>query len=123
MKKTPAHLRAVAQVWKQLAARQSQLKRGRPTPQPRSLVQKRHRLQQKITDLFEYRHLFVQRHLTAAEQATLQRITCGLPQLRALCEIVAEVYRLFDRRCRTTTAFATLACLRQRIQRFCTFKC
>jgi hypothetical protein len=59
--------RAVAQVRKQLAAQQSQLKRGRPTPQQRPLVQKRHRLQQKITGLFAYRHLFVQRHLTAAE--------------------------------------------------------
>lgn len=115
-----AVLRAVAQVRTHLAAQQPQLKRGRPTPQQRPLVQKRQRLQQKIADLFEYRHLFVQRHLTPAERATLQRITRGLPQLRALREIVEEVYRLFDRRCRTTTALAKLARLRQRVHRFST---
>jgi hypothetical protein len=113
-----AVLRAVAQVRKQLAMQQPKLKRGRPTPQQRPLVRKRQRLQQKITDLFEYRHLFVQRHLTPAEQATLQRITRGFPHLRALREIVEEVYRLFDRRCRTATALAKLARLRQRVQRF-----
>ena len=115
-----AVLRAVAQVRKQLAAQQPKLKRGRPTPQQRPLVRKRQRLQQKIADLFEYRHLFVQRHLTPAERATLQRITRGLPHLRALRQIVEEVYRLFDRRCRTATALAKLARLRQRVQRFST---
>jgi Transposase len=115
-----AILRAVAQVRKQLASQQPQLKRGRPTPQHRPLVHKRQRLQQKIADLFEHRHLFVQRHLTPAEQATLQRITRGLPHLRVLREIVTEVYRLFDRRCRTTTALAKLARLRQHVQRFST---
>jgi hypothetical protein len=115
-----AILRAVAQVRKQLARQQPKLKRGRPTPQQRPLVHKRQRLQQKIVDLFEHRHLFVQRHLTPAEQATLQRITRGLPQLRALREIVEEVYRLFDRRCRTATALAKLANLRQRVHRFST---
>ena len=115
-----AVLRAVAQVRKQLATQQPHLKRGRPTPQQRPLVQKRQRLQQKIADLFEHRHLFVQRHLTPAEQATLQRITRGLPQLRALRDIMTEVFRLFDRRCRTATALAKLAHLRQRVQRFST---
>jgi hypothetical protein len=113
-----AVLRAVAQVRKQLAAQQPPLKRGRPTRERRPLVQKRFQLQQKITDLFEHRHLFVQRHLTPAEQATLQRITRGLPHLRALRKIVEEVYRLFDRRCRTATALTKLAHLRQRVQRF-----
>jgi hypothetical protein len=115
-----AVLRAVAQVRKQLATLRPRLKRGRPTRQQRPLRQKRQRLQQKIADLFEHRHLFVQRHLTPAEQATLQRITRGFPQLRALREIVEEVYRLFDRRCRTATALAKLARLRQRVQRFST---
>jgi Transposase len=115
-----AVLRAVAQVRKQLAANQPKLKRGRPTADQRRLAQQRQRLQQKISDLFEYRHLFVQRHLTPAEQATLQSITRGFPQLRALREIVDEVYRLFDRRCRTATALAKLAQLRQRVRRFST---
>jgi len=115
-----AILRAVAQVRKQLAAKQPKLKRGRPPREQRPLVQQRRRVQQKIADLFEYRHLFVQRHLTPAEQVTLQRITRGFPHLRTLREIVDEVYRLFDRRCRTTTALAKLARLRQRVQRFST---
>jgi hypothetical protein len=113
-----AVLRAVAQVRKQLATEQPKLKRGRPTGDQRQLAQKRQRLQQKISDLFEYRHLFVQRHLTPAEQAILQAITRGLPHLRVLREIVDEVYRLFDRRCRTATALTKLAQLRQRVRRF-----
>lgn len=60
----------------------------------------------------------MQRHLTEQERSTLQRITRGLPQLRTLREIEDEVYRLFDRRCRTETALSKLAQLRQRVQRF-----
>ena len=41
-----------------------------------------------------------------------------MPQLRALRAIMGEVYRLFDRRCRTDTALAKLAKLRQRVRRF-----
>jgi hypothetical protein len=113
-----AILRAVAQVRKQLAAQQPKLGRGRPTKAKRKLARQRQRLQQKIADLFEHRHLFVQRHLTPAEQVTLQRLTRNLPQLCALRDIMTEVYRLFDRRCRTATALAKLARLRQRVQRF-----
>jgi hypothetical protein len=69
-------------------------------------------------DLFEHRHLFVRRHLTPAQRATLGRITRGLPRLRALRGLMEEVYRLFDRRCRTTTALARLAALRARLRRF-----
>jgi hypothetical protein len=60
----------------------------------------------------------VQRHLTPAEQVTLQRITRNLPHLRALRDIMTEVYRLCDRRWRTATALAKLARLRQRVHRF-----
>ena len=115
-----AILRAVAQVRKQLASRQPKLGRGRPKADQRKLVQKRQRRQQKIADLFEHRFLFVQHHLTDAEQATLQRITRGLPHLRILRQITDEIYRLFDRRCRTATALAKLATLRKRVQRFTT---
>jgi hypothetical protein len=75
-------------------------------------------LQQKIGDLFEHRYLFVEHDLTGAQRRALQRITRGLPQLRALRAIMEEVYRLFDRRCRTDTALAKLARLRQRVRRF-----
>jgi hypothetical protein len=113
-----AVLRAVAQVRKQLAAQQPKLGRGRPTGAQRKLAQKRQRLQQKIADLFEHRYLFVQHQLTASERAALLAITRGLPQLRSLRAIVDEIYRLFDRRCRTETALGKLARLRQRVLRF-----
>ena len=115
-----AILRAVAQVRKQLAAEQPKLGRGRPTAKQRKLVRKRQHLQQKISDLFEHRYLFVQHHLTATERATLQRITRGLPLLRVVRQIMDEIYRLFDRRCRTATALSKLAASRQRVQRFTT---
>jgi hypothetical protein len=109
---------ALAQARKQLAARQPKLGRGRPTGAKRRLARQRQRLQQKISDLFEQRYLFVQHQLTDAERAPLLRSTRGLPQLRVLREIMDEVYRLFDRRGRTQTALAKLARLRQRVQRF-----
>jgi DNA repair ATPase RecN len=68
-------------------------------------------------NLFEHRHLFVRRQLTPGEQQTLRRISRGLPQLRALRQVVEEIYRLFDRRCRTETALTKLARLRSRVRR------
>ena len=111
-------LHAVASVRKGLVTRQPKLKRGRPTKQNRPLVRQRQRLQAKIADLFTYRYLFVQRHLTPNERETLHRITRGLPHLRTLRDMMDAVYRLFDRRCRTATALIKLAHLRQRVQRF-----
>jgi hypothetical protein len=113
-----AVLHAVAHVRKSLAAQKPKRRRGRPAQHERPLVRRAQRLQAKIADLFTYRYLFVQRHLTPSERETLQRITRGLPHLRALREIMDEVYRLFDRRCRTETALTKLARLRGRVQRF-----
>ncbi len=113
-----AVLHAVAHVRKSLAAQKPKRRRGRPARHERPLVRRAQRLQAQIADLFTHRYLFVQRHLTPGERATLQRITRGLPHLRALREIMDPVYRLFDRRCRTETALAKLARLRSRIQRF-----
>jgi hypothetical protein len=106
-------------VRKQLAAKKPALPRGRPsTRAAKRAARKRQRLQEKVRNLFDHRHLFVRHHLTAAEQKTLLRITRGLPQLRTLRSIMDEVYRLFDRRCRTDTALAKLARLRQCVLRF-----
>jgi hypothetical protein len=116
---TQAILRAVAQVRKRLAAQQPSLPRGRPSTRPaKRAARQRQRGQQKVRALFDYRYLLVQHHLTAAERQTPQRITQGLPLLRSLRAIMDEVYRLFDRRCRTDTALAKLARLRQRVRRF-----
>jgi hypothetical protein len=114
-----AVLHAVASVRKHLAAEKPKLPRGRPgTPEAKRKARRRRHLERKIGDLFEHRHLFVQRQLTPSERRTLQRISRGLPQLWALRQVVEEVYRLFDRRCRTETALTKLARLRSRVRRF-----
>jgi len=116
---TKALLHAVATVRKALAERKPEVKRGRPsTPAAKHTVRQRQRVQQKIADLFEHRYLFVQHDLTQMQRRTLPRITRGLPHLRTVRAIMAEVYRLFDRRCRTATALAKLTKLRQRVRRF-----
>ena len=115
---TKAILRAVAKVRKSLAAGLPQLKRGRPSRATQRAARRRKRIHKRIADLFDHRHLFVQHGLTPAEKKTLRRITRGLPRLRALREIMNEVYRLFDRRCRVDTALAKLVKLRRRVRRF-----
>lgn len=116
---TKAILRAVAKVRKRLAGGKPILQRGRPaTPAAKRAARQRERLQQKVADLFEHRHLFVQHDSTPAQRRTLHRITRGLPQLRTLRALMEEVYRLFDRRCRSDTALTKLAKLRRRVRRF-----
>lgn len=117
-----AVLKAVAKVRRQLKATLPKLGRGRPSRANRKLAARKRRIESKITDLFDRRHLFVQHHLTPRERKTLQRITRGQPGLRTLRQIVDEAYRLFDRRCRTHTAQAKLARLRKRISRFKTLR-
>jgi beta-galactosidase/beta-glucuronidase len=115
---TKAVLHAVAKVRKELKAKQPPLPRGRPCKMNRAAARKAKRIQQRIADLFDHRHLFVQHGLTQAERKTFQRITRGLPRLRTLRQIMDQVYRLFDRRCRTETALDKLARLRRRVRRF-----
>ena len=116
---TKAVLRAVAKVRKELAASKPKLGRGRPsTPAARKASRQRKQIEQKVGDLFERRHLFVQHKLTPSERRTLHRITCGRPELRTLRDIMDEVYCLYDRRCRTDTALEKLAQLRRRVRRF-----
>ena len=114
-----AVLHAVAKVRKALAARMPTLRRGRPsTKAHKRTARHRKRLQGRIADLFDHRHLFVKHHLTHAEKRTVARLTTGQRALRALRDIMDEVYRLFDRRCRTNTALGKLATLRGRVRRF-----
>lgn len=115
---TKAILRALAQERKKLTAQQPKLPKGRPSKATKRFARKRQRLQAKIRALFDGRYLFVRHHLTPAERKTLLHITRGMPHLRALREIMDEIYGLFDRRCRTDTALAKLARLRQRVRRF-----
>ncbi len=115
---TKAVMKAVAKVRKSLAATMPKLGRGRPSKATKRLARRRKRIQAKISDLFQHRYLFVQHYLTPGEKKTFRRITRGLPHLRALREIMNDVYRLFDRRCRTETALDKLAKLRRRVRRF-----
>lgn len=116
---TKAVLRAVAKVRKELAATKPKLGRGRPSSRAaRKAARRRKQIEQKVGNLFQYRYLFVQHDLTPAQRRTLLRITRGRPELRTLREIMDQVYRLFDRRCRTETALEKLARLRRRVRRF-----
>ncbi len=115
---TKAVLRGVAQVRRKIASTMPKLRRGRPDKASRRIAARKKRLQQRVTDLFEHRHLFVQRHLTATERRKLASISRGYPHLRVLRQIMDEVYRLFDRRCRTETARSKLEKLRTRVRRF-----
>jgi hypothetical protein len=113
-----AVLKAVAGVRRQLKVMLPKIGRGRPTATTRKLAARKKRRAARIAELFEHRHLFVRHHLTPAQRRTLHRITRGQPVLRTLRQIVDEVYRLFDRRCRSDTALAKLAQLRRRVRRF-----
>jgi hypothetical protein len=116
---TRAVLSAVAQERKRLAAGALKLPRGRPgSKAARRAARRKERIEGKVSDLFAHRYLFVRRQLTAGERATLRRITRGVPQLRRLRALMEEVYRLFDRRCRSATALAKLAGLRARLRRY-----
>jgi hypothetical protein len=118
---TKGVLRAVASERERLAKSKPKLKRGRPSSTDkatRRLARKSKAIQQKISDLFQDRFLFVTRRLTRSERNRLLHITRGLPQLRKLREIMEHIYALFDRRCRTQTALGKLRKLRQWVRRF-----
>src|SRR2546422_2100992 len=118
---TQGILTAVAKERERLAKSKPKLGRGRPSTkdkEARRLARKSKSIQQKLSDLFQDRFLFVKRHLTPSERKRLMRITRGLPQVRKLRDIMEHIYALFDRRCRTQTALGKLRKLRQWVQRF-----
>lgn len=117
---TKAVLRVLAQMRKRLAEQKPKLPRGRSrrTKQNQELHQQAQAIQQRIALLFEHRYLFVGHHLNSAQRAILQRLLRSDRRLRALRAIMDEVYRLFDRRCRTQTALHKLSKLRQRLRRY-----
>jgi hypothetical protein len=115
-----AVLHALAQIRKTLGRQVPKLPRGRPRSDALSCAKLSHakRVKDQIGQLFEHRHLFIRRKLTPAQSRTLQRITRGLPHLRVLRTLMEQVYQLFDRRCRTQTAFNKLTRRRRRLKRF-----
>jgi len=118
--RTKAVLRVRARWRQRLAAAAPKLPRGRPqsTPATQRLYRRAKALGQQVRELFDERHLVVRHHLSAAQRPTLRRLVRGQPQLGALRAIMDEVDRLCDRRCRTATALAKLARLRQRVRRY-----
>lgn len=90
---TKAVLSAVANERKKLAATAPKLARGRPraTRAARLAARRKPAIQRKLSDLFQYRYLFVQKHLSVSERARLRRRLHGLPRLRLLRELMEEV--------------------------------
>jgi hypothetical protein len=115
---TKAILHALARLRKEMAARTPTQPRGRPGRARQGLARKIARQKRRVAELFEHRHLFVRHQLATARRERLLELTRGLPHLRTLREIMEEVYRLFDRRCKTETALAKLETLRKRVRRF-----
>ena len=114
-------LKALASERKRLETSRPKLKRGRPSSknqEARRLARKSKRIQQKISDLFQNRFVFVKRHLTPSERKRLMSITRGLPHLRKLREIMEHISALFDRRCRTQSARGKLQKPRHWVKRF-----
>ncbi len=115
---TKAVLHALAKLRKEMAAKIAKQPRGRPNKERFAQAKKAQRQKERVAELFEHRHLFVRHHLSGAQRRLLHKLTRGLPQLRTLRAIMEEVYRLFDRRCKTQTALEKLAALRRRVRRF-----
>jgi hypothetical protein len=113
-----AVLHALASQRKRMKAEIAPQGRGRPSKQRQAQARKAARQKKRVADLFEHRHLFVRNGLAASQKKRLRGLTRGLPQLRTLREVMDEVYRLFDRRCKTETALAKLEALRKRVRRF-----
>jgi len=115
---TKAVLHALAKLRKEMVAQIPKQPRGRPSKERRGQAWLIARRKQEVAKLFEHRYLFVRHHLSAAQKKQLQKLMRGRPQLRGLRKLMDEVYRLFDRRCKTHTALKKLQKLRRRVRRF-----
>lgn len=115
-----AILHVVAQVRRALATQVPKLPQGRPrrTPEVLRRARRAKTLRDRLTELSAERFLFVRHHLTHTQRAILQRIIRQNSELHALRAIMDEVYRIFDRRCRTATALIKLNKLRRHIRRY-----
>ena len=117
---TKVVLRLVARLRKRLAEEKPKLPRGRPPSDQESQRKARQakKIERQVAELFKHRHLFVRHHLSSAQRRQWQQLCRGQQQLRVVRQIMDEVYRLFDRLCRTDTALAKLARLRQKVKRY-----
>jgi hypothetical protein len=113
-----AILHALAKLRKEMTAQIPKQPRGRPRKEQEGQARLIRYRKRCVSELFEHRYLFVRHHLSSAEQKQLQKLMYGRRQLRTMRTIMEEVYRLFDRRCRTQTALKKLQRLRRRVRRF-----
>ncbi len=97
------------------------VKRGRPSSTDkaaRRVARTNKTLQQKISDVFQDRLVFVKRRLTRAARHRYLPITRGFPQWRTVRESMEPLSALCDRRGPTQTALGTLKKVRQGGSRF-----
>jgi hypothetical protein len=113
-----AVLHALAKLRKEMTAQIPKQPRGRPRKEQEGQAWLMAYRKRCVAELFEHRYLFVRHHKSPAEQQQLQKLMYGRRQLRTLRKLMEEVYRLFDRRCRTQTALKKLQRLRRRVRRF-----
>jgi Transposase len=111
-------LHALAKLRKEMTAQIPKQPRGRPRKEQEGQARLIASRKRRVAELFEHRYLFVRHHLSLAQQKQLRKLTYGRPELRTLRKIMEEVYRLFDRRCKTETALKKLQKLRRRVRRF-----
>jgi hypothetical protein len=115
---TKAILHALAKLRKEMTAKIPKQPRGRPSKERQGQVWLIAYQKRCVAELFEHRYLFVRHHLSPAQQKQLRKLTYGRLELRTLRKIMEEVYRLFDRRCKTQTGLKKLQRLRKRVRRF-----
>jgi Transposase len=113
-----AILHGLATLRKEMTTQIPKQPRGRPRKERQGQAWLLAYRKRCVAELFKHRYLFVRHHLSAAQRKQLRKLTYGQPQLRTLRKIMEEVYRLFDRRCRTQTALKKLQKLRKRVRRF-----
>ena len=116
---TKAVLHAVAKVRKQLEAQKPTLDRGRPSTKQA----KRRSPTQEAAGEKDYRPVRAPLPVRPAppQPRRAEDAASDHPRLASTADaasIMDEVYRLFDRRCRTDTALEKLAPLRRRVRRF-----
>jgi hypothetical protein len=114
---TKAILHALAKIRKEMTAKIPKQRRGRPNKKRQGQAWLIAYEKRCVAELFEHRYLFVRHHLSPAQRQQLRKLMYGRPELRTLRKIMDEVYRLFDRRCKTQTAFQKLQRLRRRVRR------
>ena len=113
-----AVLHALAKLRKEMTAQIPKQPCGRPSKERQGQAWLMAYQQRCVAELFEHRYLFVRHHFSPAQQKQLRKLMYGRPELRTLRKIMDEVYRLFDRRCKTRTALKKLQRLRRRVRRF-----